>query len=62
MSIRTSNPNFTGKPAEAPERDVTKRNDFTLLSETELDQVAAATSKPGGVGDGRQPLQLLATR
>src|SRR5262249_38604431 len=62
MSIHTSNPQSTDKPGQTPGRDVAKRYGLTLLSETELDQVAAATSKPGMVGDGRQPLQLLATR
>jgi hypothetical protein len=55
MSIHTSHPQSTDGPTEAPEQEIANRCSLALLSETELDQVAAATSKPGCVGDGHLP-------
>jgi len=56
MKMHTADSQSTDKPAEARGRDVAKRRGFTLLRETERDQVAAAGSNPGCVGDGRQSM------
>jgi hypothetical protein len=53
MSICTAHRQSIGNPAEVPGRDVTTRSGLTLLSDRELDRIAAAGSKPGCVGDGR---------
>jgi hypothetical protein len=48
-------------PADASRPAIAQQRDPMQLTETELDHVTAAGSKPGMVGDGRQPHPFAAT-
>jgi hypothetical protein len=57
MSV-THDPKSSGKLDEAPTPAVVRESSPGLLTEQELDRVAAAGSKPGMVGDGRRSPSL----
>ncbi|MFO1108603.1 MAG: hypothetical protein U1E61_05435 [Bradyrhizobium sp.] len=58
MTIRDLTEVLVGNGASTRAAPTARRLVPNLLTETDLDRVAAANSKPGGTTDGRGPLQI----